>query len=195
MPRRGLINFGYELGLSLKRPLMGFRVDVLEPEVKKQAGRRAPRPRDRSTSPKIRRNQRRLENIRLMRLSSLGRKHVSNAPDRMDRCLRAVVRQPFAQPVNKNFDGVRGDFLAERIKQVLHRLLGNDAAGAPHEQFERVIFPPGNLHDLAIDADFPLGGIDVHFASAMTTLFLEPGRRSSARMRATSSSISNGLHR
>ena len=37
MSRRRLIKLGDELGLSLKRSLMGLRVDVLEPDVKKHA--------------------------------------------------------------------------------------------------------------------------------------------------------------
>ena len=39
LSRRGLIKLGYEFGLSLKRSLMRFRVDVLEPDVKKHTRR------------------------------------------------------------------------------------------------------------------------------------------------------------
>ena len=64
--------------------------------------------------------------------------------------------------MNEHLNCVRSYFLAERIKQILHGLFGNDAARAPHEEFQRVILPPRDLHDLAIDADLPLGGVDLH---------------------------------
>jgi hypothetical protein len=120
--------------------------------------------------------------------------HVAAAPDGFDVVLcRRWLLQLLAQLADEDVDDLQFRLVHAAIEMVEEHFLGQRRALAQRKQLEHLVFLAGQVHALAVDFDRLGVEIDLEIAGLMTDCAWPLERRTIAWMRATSSSLWNGL--